>query len=314
VALLTSYSVARYESRVFPSKGISGKDVHKVDGPVRAEMGGLAVLVALAIASTIYAAVDFATDGETVLFAALASTVALTGLVGVADDMFDLSQKYKPFLIVGASIPLMACLFGRAYIFVPIIGYVNLGLLYPLVAVPLAITTSANFSNLLAGFNGLESGCATISIGTMSILSVLTGHPTVGAFGAILTSAYVGFLVLNWYPAKIFPGDTGTLLAGAALAAMGLAAGLEFEAVVLSIPAAMDFALKMMNRNPFKQRHMYGNTRIRADGTLEPAPYPALVHAFMKVSPLKEKGLVLSVLAVQALFAVAAGVITLTFG
>ena len=313
-ALVTSYSVARYESRVFPLKGISGVDIHKPDKPVRAEMGGLAVLAALAIASALYVGLDYSVDGPPVMFAAVASTVAFVGVVGVADDLKELSQKYKPLLIVLASIPLMAVLWGRDGIFVPTIGYVDFGILYPLVAVPLAVTTSANFSNLLAGFNGLESGCAVISLGTMSYLSEFTGHPVIAAFGLILTFAYLGFLALNWYPAKIFPGDTGTLIAGAALAAMGLAAGLEFEAVVLSIPAAMDFALKMMYRRPFKQRHVLGNTTVRPDGTLEPAPYPALVHAFMRVSPIKERDLVLSVFAMQAMFALAAVIITVIFG
>lgn len=313
LALVTSYSLARYESRAFPAKGISGVDIHKPDRPVRAEMGGLAVLVALAAGSTLYVALHFTMDGDTVLFAAVASTVALTGVVGVADDMKELSQKAKPFLIVAASVPLIAALWSRTGMFVPTIGTIDFGILFPLVAVPLAITTSANFSNLLAGFNGLESGCASISIGTMSYLSYLTGHPAIAAFGAILTCAYLGFLALNWYPAKIFPGDTGTLIAGAALAAIGLAAKLEFEAIVLSIPAAMDFALKAMYRKPFKQRHLLGNTKVRADGTLDPAPYPALVHAFMRVSPIKERDLVLSVLAMEALFALAAVVISASF-
>ncbi|HEV2139134.1 MAG TPA: hypothetical protein VGR53_09860 [Nitrososphaerales archaeon] len=310
---MTSYSVARYESRTFPSKGISGIDIHKADSPVRAEMGGLAVLVALAVGSTLYLGLNFSADGPAVLFAAASATIVLTGLVGVADDFVELSQKFKPFFIVAASAPLMFILLGRAYLYVPLLGNVHLGLLYPLVAVPLAITTSANFSNLLAGFNGLEAGCASISLGTMSLLSGITGHPTVASLGLIVTLAYVGFLGMNWYPAKIFPGDSGTLMAGAALAAIGLASGLEFEAVVLSIPAAMDFALKMIDRRPFKQRHLFGNTKVRPDGTLDPAPYPALVHAFMKVSPIKERDLVLSVLAMQALFAAAAITIALIF-
>jgi UDP-N-acetylglucosamine--dolichyl-phosphate N-acetylglucosaminephosphotransferase len=295
----------------FPALGISGVDIHKPDGPVRAEMGGLAILVALAAASTVYLGVDFALDGQSVLFAAAASTITLTGLVGVADDVVELSQRFKPFLIVGASIPLLLCLLNRGWIFIPVIGDIHLGLLYPLVAVPLAITTSANFSNLLAGFNGLEAGCAAISLGTMAFLSGITGHPTVAVLGCIVTFAYIGFLMLNWYPAKIFPGDTGTLMAGAALAALGLASGLEFEAIVLSIPAAMDFTLKMMHRHPFKQRHMFGNTRVRADGTLEPAPYPAMAHAFMRVSPITEEGLVVSLLSMQAVFAALAIGITL---
>ena len=75
----------------------------------------------------------------------------------------------------------------------------------------------------------------------------------------------------------------------------------------------MDFALKMINRNPFKQRHLLGNTKIRSDGTLDPAPYPALVHSFMKVSPITERGLVESVLAMEALFALLAVTFTLAF-
>ena len=305
--------MARYEIRTFPSRGISGIDIHKADRPVRAEMGGLAVLVAMAVASTVFLGLDYGADGSPVLFAAVASTVVLTGLVGVADDVLEISQKVKPFLIVVAAVPLMLYLSQRAFIFIPLLGSIHLGLLYPLVAVPLAITTSANFSNLLAGFNGLEAGCAAISLGTMSLLSDLYGHPTVAVLGAILTFAYVGFLALNWYPAKIFPGDSGTLMSGAALAAMGLASGLEFEAIVLSVPAAMDFALKMMHRRPFKQRHVLGNTSVRPDGTLDPAPYPALVHAFMKVSPIRERELVVSVLATEALFAVVAIVIGVAF-
>jgi UDP-N-acetylglucosamine--dolichyl-phosphate N-acetylglucosaminephosphotransferase len=294
-------------------KGISGKDIHKLEAPFRAEMGGLAVLVALAVGSTVYLGLDFGVGGRSILFAATAATVVLTGLVGVADDIADLSQKVKPFLIVGASVPLMVYLFPRAYISVPLLGDVHLGLLYPLVAVPLAVTTSANFSNLLAGFNGLEAGSAAISLGSMSIISAMAGHPTVAALGAITTLAFIGFLTLNWYPAKIFPGDTGTLMAGAGLAAMGLASGTEFEAVILSTPAAIDFALKMLSRNPFKQRHVLGNTKIRPDGTLEPAPYPAFVHAFMRVSPIGERELVVSVLGAQTLFAAIAIAITLIF-
>lgn len=313
VALLTSYSVARFESKSFPTMGISGIDIHKPDRPVRAEMGGLSVLAALAVASAFYLGLDFTLDGPPAIFAAATSSVALTGLIGVADDVFELSQKYKPLLIVAASSPLMLVLAGRTTIMIPILGNVHLGLLYPLVAVPLAITTSANFSNLLAGFNGLEAGSAAISLGTMTLISEATGHDTVAAFGMILTAAYLGFLTLNWYPAKIFPGDSGTLMAGAALAAMGLAAGLEFEAIILSIPAAMDFTLKVINRNPFRQRHIFGNTVARPDGSLEPAPYPAVAHAFMKVSPISERGLVISVLAMQAVFASIAVAVAVIF-
>jgi UDP-N-acetylglucosamine--dolichyl-phosphate N-acetylglucosaminephosphotransferase len=312
-ALASTYALARYQSYKFPKLGMSGIDIHKLDRPVRAEMGGLSVLLGLAVGSAFFFVSNLQLDGATIAFTAGFSTIAFTGLVGIADDLVEVAQKIKPFLIVAASIPVMYLLIGRDSIFIPSIGSVHIGFLYPIVAVPLAITTSANFANLLAGFNGLEAGCASISLGTMSLVSYMTGHTSIAALGLIITFAYVGFLGQNWYPAKIFPGDTGTLMAGAAVAVMGLAAGLEFQAIILSIPAAMDFALKAMHRRPFKQRHHYGNTTIRPDGTLEPAKYPALVHAFMKVSPISEKGLVVSVWAMQALYAVAAIIVTYRF-
>jgi UDP-N-acetylglucosamine--dolichyl-phosphate N-acetylglucosaminephosphotransferase len=311
LAAFTSYLVARYLAGKFASLGISGVDVHKPDRPVTAEMGGLAVLFGLAVGSAIFLGAAFPQDGTFLAFVAGASTTGLVGVVGIVDDLFDIRQRYKPLMIVAATIPLMLFLWSRGSVYIPIIGYVEVGLLYPLVAVPLAVTTSANFTNMLAGFNGLEAGMAVISLGTLALLSAATGHSTVAMLSAILTVAYFGFLVLNWYPARIFPGDTGTLTAGAAVAVIGLLSRLEFVAVVLSIPAAMDFTLKALRRRPFSGRKIHGNAVVEPDGTLKPAEYPTLVHAFMKVSPIKERGLVLSILAMQALFALVATIVTL---
>ena len=311
-AVASSFLLARFQSVRFLKTTMIGTDIHKLERPIRAEMGGLAVLLGLAIGSSVYLLAD-GVGGPLLLFTGAIATIAFAGLVGVADDLLEVGQRVKPMLIVLASVPLMEALVGRQTIFIPTIGDLHLGVVYPLVAVPLAITTSANFANLLAGFNGLEAGCAAISLGTMSLLAYITSQPVIAVLGLILTGAFVGFLGLNWYPAKIFPGDTGTLIAGASLAVLGLAAGLELQAIILSIPAAMDFSLKMMHRRPFKQRHLYGNTSIRPDGTLEPANYPAVVHAFMKVSPVTERGLVASVLSMQALYALAAIAATLVF-
>ena len=307
----SSYLVARYQSAKFASLGISGLDVHKPNRPVTAEMGGLAVLFGLAVGSLVYLFAAFPQDGTFLAFVAGASTVGLVGVVGVADDLFDIKQRYKPFMIVAATIPLMYFLLGRDSIYIPVIGNIDVGLLYPLIAVPLAVTTSANFTNMLAGFNGLEAGMAVISLGTLSFLSAATGHATIAMLSVILTVAYFGFLLLNWYPARIFPGDTGTLTAGAAVAVIGLLSRLEFVAVILSIPAAMDFTLKALRRRPFGGRKIHGDAVVEQDGTLKPAEYPTLVHAFMKVSPIKERGLVLSILAMQALFALVAITATL---
>jgi UDP-N-acetylglucosamine--dolichyl-phosphate N-acetylglucosaminephosphotransferase len=261
----------------------------------------------------VYVVLDFPDDESIIAFATGLSTVGLTGAVGVADDLFEIRQRYKPLLVIVASAPLMYYWIGRGTVYLPLIGTLDIGLLFPLVAVPLAVTSSANFSNMFAGFNGLESGIAVISLGTLTFLSAERGYSTIAMFGAILTFAFAGFMILNWYPARIFPGDTGTLMAGAGIATIGILAKVEFEAILLCIPAAMDFALKAIQRKPFNGRKIHGDSLVNADGTLKPPSYPSLAHAFMRVSPIKERGLVLSLLSLQAVFAIIAVLIALGY-
>jgi UDP-N-acetylglucosamine--dolichyl-phosphate N-acetylglucosaminephosphotransferase len=308
VTLALAYALTRVISQKFQKFGIAGKDIHKLDRPLRAEMGGLSVLIAVPIGSVFLLYLDPST---TFVFITGLATILLVGAVGVFDDLFSIKQRYKPFLVAGASIPLAWSLFSTSGINFPVVGEVQFGILFPIFIVPLAITTSANFANMLAGFNGLEAGYAAIAIGTLAGLAGYQGNWDASLLGLLFLVAYLGFLRFNWYPAKVFPGDTGTLMAGAAIAAIGLISGLEFAAILVSMPAALDFTLKMMTRNPFSSRTIYGDTKVDGKGILHPPNYAALSHAFMRVSPTSERGLVLSLLGLEALYAMLAVVLTL---
>ncbi|MGI0078329.1 MAG: hypothetical protein ACRECH_01760 [Nitrososphaerales archaeon] len=308
VTIVIAYILTRIISTNFQKFGIVGADVHKLDRPIRAEMGGVAVLVSVPIGAGVMLFLDPST---TWLFVAGLVTIVLVGLVGVLDDFFGIRQRYKPFMVAAAGIPLAYALLGRTSISFPVVGSISFGLLYPVFIVPLAIATSANFSNMLAGFNGLEAGYAVIAIGTLSGLAGIGGNWNASLLGLLFIAAYLGFLKLNWYPAKVFPGDTGTLMSGAAIATLGLMSRLEFAAIVLSMPAAIDFTLKMLSRNPFSSRKLFGDSKVTPAGTLQPASYAALSHAFMRTSPTSERGLVLSLLGLEALYAVIAIVVTL---
>jgi UDP-N-acetylglucosamine--dolichyl-phosphate N-acetylglucosaminephosphotransferase len=305
---LLTYRLTGFFTRFFTKRGMTGVDIHKLDKPVRAEMGGLGILLSLLAGS----AVLMAFDGQrSVIFLSAMAAVAFTGLIGLADDHFDLRQRYKAILIAVVSFPLSYSLLGDTGVTFPFIGHIPFGILTSIVIVPLALTTSANFANMLAGFNGLEAGIASISIGTLTFLAAATGMWEGAALGTLLLFAYLGFLALNWYPSKIFPGDSGTLMFGAGLITIGLISHLEFAAIVLSFPAAFDFTLKLLSKRPFAQRKLLGNTSVKQDGTLTPPHYPALAHAFMIVAPTTEKSLVRWILLMEGLYACLA--VALTF-
>lgn len=307
VTSVVAYALVSYFIPRLIRLGITGCDIHKPDRPKRAEMGGISIL----IASIVGLLIAFPLlDPLSPTFYAGFLTVVLAGVVGMIDDLFEIRQRYKPFLIALTSSPLVLVLWGRSSVSFPIVGSIPFGLLYPLLVVPLAVTTSANFTNMLAGFNGLEAGNASLGIATLTILSWLKGNSDGMLIGILFLGGYLAFLRYNWYPAKIFPGDTGTLMAGAAIAAIGLASGLEFVAIVVSMPAAFDFTLKMLSRRPFAQRTIMGDTTVTYSGRLIPPPYPALAHAFMKVAEMTEKSLVKSILLMEFTYCTIAILVT----
>ncbi len=302
--------LSRFLSVKFKEMGITGVDVHKPDKPVTAEMGGVAVLVGVTIGGLLFYVLK--PGSFTFLFLAGLVTILLVGIIGLVDDIISIKQRFKPFLVAAVTLPLVIALFGRTSIYLPLVGSIPFGVLYPLVVVPLGITTSSNLSNMLAGFNGLEAGSASIGLGVLTLLSALKDQYVGVAIGSLFLAGYLSFLVFNWYPARIFPGDTGTLMAGAAIATIGLTSNLVFAAVVVSIPAALDFTLKMISKNPFSARTIHGDTVVDEAGILRPPNYASLSHVFMRMTSMTEKSLVKSMLFMQAIYGILAVIITLS--
>jgi phospho-N-acetylmuramoyl-pentapeptide-transferase len=108
-------------------------------------------------------------------------------------------------------------------IFVPIIIFI--------------VTAVSNGSNLTDGLDGLATGVSAVIAGTLGILAYVSGNtifadylnilylPYTGeliVFSACLIGACIGFLWYNAYPAKVFMGDTGSLMLGGIIAALAV--------------------------------------------------------------------------------------------
>ncbi len=152
------------------------------------------------------------------LFAVL-STVLAIALIGLLDDLIGVHQGWKAVIPALAAIPLVVIEVGQKTMTLPFIGPINLGAFYSVVLVPVGVTGAANAFNMLAGFNGLEAGMGAVAIGALAVIAASLGEVTsltllLAALGALLTTLY-----FNWYPAKVFIGDVGTLTIGTVIAA-----------------------------------------------------------------------------------------------
>ena len=234
--------------------GIVGEDIHKHRQPLVPEMGGLAVvagfvagiLFSVAVASFFY---GFPEAKLPVLLAVL-TTVLLAGLVGLIDDLLGMRQSLKALLPVFAALPLMAVRAGHTWMWIPLVGRVNLWIFYPLFVVPAGVTIAANAVNMLAGFNGVEIGLGIVAVGSLTVIATALHETTAALILLSGLGALLGIIWFNWYPAKILVGDIGTLSIGAIVAAAVIVGNFEVAGLILLIPYAVDFLFKAVHGFP----------------------------------------------------------------
>jgi len=284
---------------------ITGKDMNKVKHPDVPEMGGIGIitgftggiLLIIGFDTFVPILIDFNIN-ITHLFAVLAM-VLLIGFIGIVDDLLHIRQIIKAITPLIAAVPLAAIKAGYTVLKLPFFGNVDFGVLYPLLIVPASVTIAANSFNMLAGFNGLEGGMGIIAIGSLAVIafkvnSLIAIIILMAAIGSILST-----LMFNWYPAKIFIGDVGTLSIGAIIASAVILGNFETAGIFIIIPYVIDFFIKAINKFPSKGWWgIYNNGKLHCP---ENGPV-GLAQLIMKLTGgIKEQNLVLTLMGFEAL-------------
>lgn len=90
-----------------------------------------------------------------------------------------------------------------------------------------------NTVNWMDGVDGLAGGVVTITALVMATISWLLGQHTTALLCAALAGATLGFLILNWHPARLFMGDSGAMFLGLALAVLANVGGAKLATMLL---------------------------------------------------------------------------------
>ncbi len=255
VSAVLSYFASRFFARYFKDAGIVARDLHKEKKPVLPTSAGIALASAfyLSVLGYVFLRVYYFKNYDQLLevFASLLSILVIT-FVGFLDDVnvkgtkrIGLKQWQKPLFTLPAALPLMAVKLGTPTITLPFVGTVDVGVLYPLVLVPIGVVGGANMVNLLAGLNGLESGLAVIYLSALNLILLKVNAPLAAKIiGFAALGAVLGFLPFNLYPARFLPGDSLTYFLGALIANLAIVGNIEKPALILSVPFIIEFFLK----------------------------------------------------------------------
>ncbi len=200
-------------------------------------LGGVALFLGLLVPSLAFLHVGRENRGIL-----LGAAVAVT--VGVIDDFRGLRWFQKlAGQLVAASVPTIFGVWVNRFTF-PFLGIHALPSWAGVPLTVLWIVAIMNMVNFLDGLDGLAAGIAAIAGFTFSVIALSLGKPDAAILSAIVFGACAGFLRHNFYPARIFMGDSGALLLGYVLAAVSVngllktaaTVALFFPLLVLAVP------------------------------------------------------------------------------
>ena len=275
--------------KIMKERGVTGIDVHKRDLPVVPEMGGIAIIVGLAL--SILGAILIQPE-KLVFLASFLFTVLIAGAVGIVDDLKTLSARMKPFLLLFAGLPILLMGTYDPFPVFPLIGATRLTIIYPLF-IPIAIAVCSNAVNMMDPFNGTMSGTCTIVTIALLASAVILGRSDGILLSLCLLGPLLAFFYFNRYPSNVFSGDVGSLTIGAALGAIAILGRLEVVVLVAFIPQIMNafYGLSTIGRL-YERREVPRPISILEDGRLasnkDPKAPITLARVILAKGPLYE--------------------------
>lgn len=270
--LITYYSIPKV-TNLFLTANLAGKDLNKRHNDYRVPEGvgvvaGAIFLVSMFCMIPVYY-VHSTEKGEGTLdtmkllaqFLSALLSICCMILLGFADDVMDLRWRDKLLLPTIGSLPLLMVYYvtyGNTYIVLPhpldtMIGAtsINLGVLYYVYMGMLAVFCT-NAINILAGVNGVECGQSiviAISLLVNSLLNLQTDLWRDHMFCVYLVCPFIGVsaavLKFNWYPSKVFVGDTYCYFAGMTFAVLGILGHFSKTMMLFFLPQIFNFILSV---------------------------------------------------------------------
>ncbi len=238
-------------------KVIDYPDERKVHKKIMPRMGGLSIFLA-SIAGITF--LNLYSNDLGIIF--LCGLLIL--LLGIIDDVFRLSARVKlsielfvAVLIVldGIRIETLSLPFSDEKLFLGNFSY--------LITV-LWIVGIINSVNLIDGLDGLAAGISFINLLSIAIMAYMAGEVVILTLSAIVMMSTLGFLFYNFYPAKIFMGDTGSLFLGYVIAILSLLGmyksvtlfNMIIPIIILGVPITDTFFAiirRILNRRPISE-------------------------------------------------------------
>lgn len=218
-------------------------------------MGGIIMIVTMIVVITgmyIYLIATGQNEVANKILPLLLVSIGM-GLIGFIDDFKKLVLKntkgLKPsYKMLGLLIISVAYVVYLVYgikigtdTYIPIIKqYISIPVYLYIPFAIIVILATTNAINLTDGIDGLSSSVSAIIITCLTIIGILFGIEEIGIFGSIVVGTVLGFLMFNLHPAKVFMGDTGSLLLGGVISAIALYMKMPILLIIIALVPVLE--------------------------------------------------------------------------
>jgi UDP-GlcNAc:undecaprenyl-phosphate/decaprenyl-phosphate GlcNAc-1-phosphate transferase len=218
VSLLVAYA------SIYGLSGLAGKlnlldlpdNNRKVHSEAKPLVGGLGIVAGVLVAMLLFFPV--------LKYMSLIISILLILGVGVIDDRFDISFKWRFIVQITATVIIMNYFPGmnlRSFGNLFGLGVIETGLL----VIPVTIFCTLgviNAINMIDGLDGLAGTTSLLAFMTFAVLAWLNGMTAFMLLSLAFAGALAAFLHFNWHPSRLFMGDAGSMTIGFVLAFLAI--------------------------------------------------------------------------------------------
>lgn len=216
--------------------------VRKLHGRTVPLAGGLAVLAGCVLASvtSLWKNSGFLLERQDdihFVIGLLSASVWVTAL-GIVDDKGLLRgrQKFLGQIVAALMLTSSGCVISR-------LEFLSVSIELGMLSIPFTIfwlVGTINAVNLMDGVDGLATSIGAVLSGVFALMSLITGHDLEATLSVALCGALLGFLPYNFPHARIFLGDTGSMLIGLLLGTLALRSSVKSQATLtIAAPLAV---------------------------------------------------------------------------
>lgn len=234
----------------------------KVHSEAKPLVGGLGIISGVLVAMLLFFPV--------IKYISLIISILLILGIGVIDDRFDISFKWRFVVQITATVIVMHYFPGmhlRSFGNILGLGAVETGLL----VVPVTIFCTLgviNAVNMIDGLDGLAGTTSLLAFIAFAVLAWLNGMPSFMFLSIAFAGALASFLRFNWYPSRLFMGDAGSMTIGFVLAFLAIELSQKPGTIVSPVAVLLVLAVPVTDTlTVMTKRIMKGHSPFKPDKT-----------------------------------------------